>query len=967
MRPIFTLIFLLPLVLAVAQQPERVVSGRLTSGDGSPLPGVNIVIKGTATGTVTDANGNYSIRAPIGSTLVFSFIGMKTREVVVADENLLPQKKPTLAARSRRSSDERPGAFLLLPGTDSIEDGVATLGNSTPVYMPNGPFNPQSIMAIRPAGSLGGKLFSRNTPSRFRIVINDQPVRKGHLLQFSSSFGFERVTRVPGLQTSWAQGRTDGTMLRWNGPGTNELFSWGPPIQTLEYDGTPYDFDQHGRLVNSGSGNGRPARAFDPAEFFQTGVKAEQLISYSTPALLKGIFTVEAGHNRYSGVIPGASSRQNNISLAIRDARISQQSKFDAKATYFDGSARLVTHGSNLANIISAVFTTPVSFDNTNALGGKNAFTNKRAYQLDDGTMRSYAPASVDNPYALARELPDKDRNRRFLTSTSITYTGTSRFRLNWNTGFDVQDTRAVFGIPPGFASHYNGRITVRDDQQLFFNTVVAPSWQVYTGGGELGVNFSWQANYQDRRIEREDQAGFTPSSWPGGAANSVRSQRFGRERLINELMWKVAYQPTQWIDLHFIARNYFSNTLQAGTYTNLLPSAGFRLRMNEIAYISPVDELQLFFTWAKSLREAPLMYSNWAVLSTGLEVSENRSFYESREIVLPVGLLAETEDKAEVGIYLHSFGFLQLDASCYYNTTDNFITPGWTELLPSMLNIGKVNNYGTNISVSVSRYMRKGRWGSGLRWSKYTTVVKELYRPEEYIPIGGFSTAAGVLAKHQPLGAIYGTTWKRDEAGTMIIGGDGFPVEDPVLRKIGNPIPDWTASLDGFLEWRRFRISTVFEFRHGGQVWNGTRAALDYSGRSAESGNQRTVAGYYFQGVNENGNVNNVPVSFYDPSSPIGENRWVRYGFDGVGEAYIEDASWFRMIELNASYTTRIPGTKVRELRFSLVGSNVFLVTPYTGVDPASELFGYAGNSGMDLFNVPTTRSFTARITLKM
>lgn len=70
-----------------ASAQERTVSGRVTAAeDNSPLPGVNVVIKGTTTGTVTDGSGNYNIEAPSGGgTLVFSFIGLTTQEVEIGD------------------------------------------------------------------------------------------------------------------------------------------------------------------------------------------------------------------------------------------------------------------------------------------------------------------------------------------------------------------------------------------------------------------------------------------------------------------------------------------------------------------------------------------------------------------------------------------------------------------------------------------------------------------------------------------------------------------------------------------------------------------------------------------------------------------------------------------------------------------------------------------------------------------
>ena len=59
------------------------VSGVVTDEINEPLPGVKIIVKGTATGTVTDAEGSYSLSPPEDGTLVFSFIGYQTLEVPV--------------------------------------------------------------------------------------------------------------------------------------------------------------------------------------------------------------------------------------------------------------------------------------------------------------------------------------------------------------------------------------------------------------------------------------------------------------------------------------------------------------------------------------------------------------------------------------------------------------------------------------------------------------------------------------------------------------------------------------------------------------------------------------------------------------------------------------------------------------------------------------------------------------------
>ena len=60
------------------------VNGTVTSDDGELLPGVSILVKGTANGVVTDFEGNYTFNGvPTDAVLVFSFVGMQTQEVVV--------------------------------------------------------------------------------------------------------------------------------------------------------------------------------------------------------------------------------------------------------------------------------------------------------------------------------------------------------------------------------------------------------------------------------------------------------------------------------------------------------------------------------------------------------------------------------------------------------------------------------------------------------------------------------------------------------------------------------------------------------------------------------------------------------------------------------------------------------------------------------------------------------------------
>ncbi|MDR0712811.1 MAG: TonB-dependent receptor [Bacteroidales bacterium] len=76
------------------RQPERrqgiTVAGTVTDENDTPLPGVNVVLKGTVTGVVTDTNGKYAISVPDGNAvLIFSFVGYARQEVIVGDQALI--------------------------------------------------------------------------------------------------------------------------------------------------------------------------------------------------------------------------------------------------------------------------------------------------------------------------------------------------------------------------------------------------------------------------------------------------------------------------------------------------------------------------------------------------------------------------------------------------------------------------------------------------------------------------------------------------------------------------------------------------------------------------------------------------------------------------------------------------------------------------------------------------------------
>jgi len=91
MKKIWVYLIVVFVLLSFDNIQERTITGKVTATvDGSPIPGVNVLIKGTSTGTVTDVAGNYQIKVPATrDVLVFSFIGYKTQEIKIGTKAII--------------------------------------------------------------------------------------------------------------------------------------------------------------------------------------------------------------------------------------------------------------------------------------------------------------------------------------------------------------------------------------------------------------------------------------------------------------------------------------------------------------------------------------------------------------------------------------------------------------------------------------------------------------------------------------------------------------------------------------------------------------------------------------------------------------------------------------------------------------------------------------------------------------
>jgi hypothetical protein len=121
-------------------------------------------------------------------------------------------------------------------------------------------------------------------------------------------------------------------------------------------------------------------------------------------------------------------------------------------------------------------------------------------------------------------------------------------------------------------------------------------------------------------------------------------------------------------------------------------------------------------------------------------------------------------------------------------------------------------------------------------------------------VALGGFTSATSSLIEGEEYGVFFGNRWAREsfqdpsESQTvgnngLILDANGFPVDAATQGKIGNPNPDWRANIGNTLRYGDLSLRFLFDFKIGGEVWNGTKGALKFFGRLEEQAQTTTVS----------------------------------------------------------------------------------------------------------------------------
>lgn len=757
---------------------------------------------------------------------------------------------------------------------------------------------------------------------------------------FTSAIAVKSINAMPALQNQYAQGQSVGGVPTWLGPQTGEVFSYGPLVQSLEYDGQPYAFDVNGRLVGSGLGNGASAIAYDNG-IFQNGFLHSQSLTIrvsqgSTYGNKRWNVALKAGTGREGTVIRDNVNSSNNLSVNFETVmnKVSVAGGYSIFHSRFDNENR----GGFLNRVYQNSLLTPITFDN------------RQGSLISSGIQRSYG-FNTDNPYFLLGD------NGHFSKNTQQTGNLSAKLKINdltigASSTLEANDLLSDESLKIGTAFFNNGFPLTREknDSRLLLDgyaNIIIRYWEGY---------FRSNAKVGYTRTQAETDILYRP-------LNSA----YDYDRSVNEFLF--VYQTTYdrrgiRAVLNVGNKSYRSSTFTKGAY--FLPSIDGSFELTNIFKYANLP-LKIAATYNEFYTEPSpaISYSYYALTQLRpetaygfLPITEAKGFAQLQPVKN-----REFTSKLEFS----SSYFLQFVASYFLRNSSNEVFPVNEGANIALKNLADVRFKGFELElIQRTKWSRYFNLSHALSFYKWTNKVKSIASGYAYTPIAGFSNINKALVEGHPVGVLVGNSYLKDQNGNTVIGNDGFPLVNSTPSVIGNPIPDFTIKLSQNLSFKeRFSISIDWEYKKGGDVWNGTRALLDYYGRSEGSAITRNTTGYIFDGVNTSGQVNTIPVSFYDPSLPIAQSKWVRYGPSGVASDYIEKADALRL--RNVAVTYSIPVKKIAQrIRITAYARNFVIWTAYQGADPDQLLYDQANAQGLDFFNLPSTKTFGLNVSFQ-
>ena len=927
-------------LVTLVNAQEGTVSGTLTDNTGEPLPGVTIVVKGTTNGTITDFDGNYEILCKVSDVLVFSFIGMNAKEVLVTPEmfdenknNQIPENIPIPVKKIVSSTYEKLSEENLkinkIPDITQPSLKFHKSGNNQ---------NFQRISSIKKDSNRVVLTYFK-PDIYFEIGLNS-----------SISNSYINNKNLPLTQNVYSQGQPFNNNNTWFGPHTNQIFSFGPLINNLEYDGSNYAYDPNGELVPLGSGNGNRAKAYNnnPYQNATDIFNSAYLKIYTN----KESFKIGYYNKSMTNIFDSEKSSHSSVSVNYNNKNnYSKKVKWNSFVNYYSESNNQPNTSGFYNNLL------------LNALATPSSFNNNTRYRFDDNSQRSFAPEYYNNPHWLL------NTSRNYRTSQLFTFSLQNEFRVTDDINIyskinytnEIDDTH--FGYKRNTAGFQNGLLNVRKFNEDLFNAQA--TFNLNSEKISITSTFEFIKNHLDYDFSESLNLNDFTFNEPRNIISVSKSPSKNTLNLLNKVQYTLDdYSESK---ISFSNQSFLSSVQENNLF---LPTIELSSDINEwIGFFDWMDNFRLYTFYAQNAKDQSLYYKNKSHNSLLISPEESMGYLANHDLFIHNDLKLEQSESFETGFDISLlYSRLNLEFNVHHTINKNAVFPVIENSDFKLSNVADISNKG--FEATIEGYITD--WNSDFKLITSLSLFKNRTKVlrtnnNENIAIAGFNNVSKKLIKGQEAGVLVGSTYLRDDLNNIIIDNEGYPMVDPNEKIIGNPNPDFNIGFNSSIEWKNLILDIVIDTQIGGDVWNGTQSALNYLGRSEETSQLRNTTNYIFEGVDVNGNVNTIPVDFANPENGLEGNRWVKYGFSGVAEDAIEDGSYLNFKTISLSYNVSDDNKFFKNIRFSLYAENLFTLTRFRGATPYSSLYDNSTAKGLNFFNTPIISEIGFKINMKI
>ncbi len=963
------LLFMLPMSFFA----QNTVSGKVTeNATGLPIPGVNVIIQGTSTGTTTDFDGNYSISGvELNDVLVFSFLGFTTRDITYNGQTTIDMQLDESAAALEE-------VVLIGYGSTTRQDATGAVQKITPETFNKGAVvSPEQLIAgksagvrITPSSEPGGggeirirggsSLSGNNSPL---IVVDGIPLDqrgvqgvRNQLNAINPEEIEDFVILKDAAATSiYGSRASNGVILITTKKGALESeftmsydakFSVGEITDKIDV----LNADQFRTIIENTAGT-NPALLGDANTDWQDEIYRTALGSIQNWTVAQGFedFTYRVNLNRtdQQGVLERDFYERTALNVTLTQNLFDNDLKLTLNAKGILDSNSFADQGA-IGAAVAFDPTQPV-FDPTSPFGGYFEFRDRNAAD----PLKSEFRQATRNPVALIEQRDNNATNKRTITNLNVDYripfvTG---LKFNLNAGIDYAElngyetrplTSAVVGEDIPFENYYTG---------LNRNLLLDFYFNYKTNLENLNTDIDLTAGHSYQEFYISSQSRFTQNnefqepprsinrnaleSYFARASFSIANKylisasyrRDGSSRFSEENRWSSF--PSVSVGWKILNENFMQNT---NFFTDLKLRAGYGVTGNQ--------EIGVNYGYLGIYTPS----QGGAQVQFGYNADGTPRFVSTiRPEEFDENLKWEELKSYNVGI---DFGFfdnrLSGNVDAYYRETEDLLA---TVPVPSGSNLSDLLT--TNVGQTVSRGVEVGLYGAVIQGDNFTWDVNynitfqdlEITKlslgenPEFFIPQGGISGGVGNTIQLWKEGydpttffvyrQIYNAQGQPIEGAYADINGDNV-ITEADRQPYKKATPDYFMGLTNTFIYKNLDFSFTFRGNFNNYVYNNTRSANGFIGAGTI-----TPQDYY-----SNLNANVLETNFRN-------NQF-------FSDYYIRNADFVRLD--NASLGYLFPGDKV-DVRASLTGTNLFVITDYQGLDPE------IGN-GIDNNFYPRTRT---------